>query len=54
MTILLVLQTFQDEVRLLAAKFHLPNKDRKDSQGICFLGKVSTLTCRKFFVLSPE
>lgn len=30
----------QEEVRSLAAKFDLPNKDRKDSQGICFLGKV--------------
>ncbi|KAL5764889.1 hypothetical protein ACOSQ2_017483 [Xanthoceras sorbifolium] len=29
-----------DEVRKLAAKFDLPNKDRKDSQGICILGKV--------------
>lgn len=27
------------EVRDLAQKFDLPNKDRKDSQGICFLGK---------------
>jgi len=27
------------EVRELAHKFNLPNKDRKDSQGICFLGK---------------
>lgn len=27
------------EVRTLAKKFKLPNKDRKDSQGICFLGK---------------
>lgn len=27
------------EVRILAEKFDLPNKDRKDSQGICFLGK---------------
>ena len=27
------------EVRGLAQKFDLPNKDRKDSQGICFLGK---------------
>ncbi|KAL5165495.1 tRNA-specific 2-thiouridylase MnmA [Glycine soja] len=29
----------KDEVRN-ATKFDLPNKDRKDSQGICFLGKV--------------
>lgn len=27
------------EVRELAEKYDLPNKDRKDSQGICFLGK---------------
>ena len=28
------------EVRKLAAKFKLPNADRKDSQGLCFIGKV--------------
>ena len=28
------------EVRMLAQKFDLPNKERKDSQGICFLGKL--------------
>ena len=28
------------QVRELAQKFDLPNKDRKDSQGICFLGKL--------------
>jgi len=28
------------EVRELAQKYDLPNKDRKDSQGICFLGKI--------------
>lgn len=28
------------EVRRLAAEFDLPAKDRKDSQGICFLGKI--------------
>lgn len=27
-------------VRELAASYDLPNKDRKDSQGICFLGKI--------------
>ncbi|RYR74870.1 hypothetical protein Ahy_A02g009581 isoform E [Arachis hypogaea] len=30
----------KDEVRRLATEFDLPNKDRKDSQGICFLGKI--------------
>lgn len=30
----------KEEVRELAKKFDLPNKDRKDSQGICFLGKL--------------
>ncbi|XP_058735083.1 uncharacterized protein LOC131607051 [Vicia villosa] len=30
----------KDEVRRLATKFDLPNKNRKDSQGICFLGKI--------------
>jgi tRNA-specific 2-thiouridylase len=28
------------EVRKLAAKFKLPNADKKDSQGLCFIGKV--------------
>ncbi len=28
------------EVRQLAEKFNLPTKDRPDSQGICFLGKI--------------
>lgn len=28
------------EVRRLAHHYDLPNKDRKDSQGICFLGKI--------------
>jgi len=30
----------KDDVRQLAHKFDLPTKDRKDSQGICFLGKL--------------
>lgn len=29
------------QVRELAQKFDLPNKERKDSQGLCFLGKIS-------------
>jgi tRNA-5-taurinomethyluridine 2-sulfurtransferase len=30
----------KNEVRQLAQKYDLPTKDRKDSQGICFLGKI--------------
>ncbi len=30
----------KDEVRAVAAHLGLPNRDRPDSQGICFLGKV--------------
>lgn len=30
----------KEEVRQLAEKYDLPNKNRKDSQGICFLGKL--------------
>ncbi len=30
----------KDEVRTLAQKYNLPNMNRKDSQGICFLGKL--------------
>ncbi|MFH1254284.1 MAG: tRNA 2-thiouridine(34) synthase MnmA [bacterium] len=30
----------KSEVRVLAEKFDLPTKSRKDSQGICFLGKI--------------
>jgi tRNA (5-methylaminomethyl-2-thiouridylate)-methyltransferase len=30
----------KEEVRQLAQKYDLPNKERKDSQGICFLGKL--------------
>lgn len=31
---------FKSEVRQLAQQFNLPNQSRKDSQGICFLGKI--------------
>lgn len=31
----------KEQVRKLAKKYNLPNQNRKDSQGICFLGKVS-------------
>jgi tRNA-specific 2-thiouridylase len=30
----------KSEVRKLAEQFHLPNAQRKDSQGLCFLGKI--------------
>lgn len=30
----------KSEVRTLARQFNLPNQNRKDSQGICFLGKI--------------
>lgn len=30
----------KEQVRALAQQFQLPTKDRKDSQGICFLGKL--------------
>ncbi len=30
----------KSDVRKMAQKYNLPNKDRKDSQGICFLGKL--------------
>lgn len=30
----------KSEVRELAKKFDLPNQSRKDSQGVCFLGKI--------------
>lgn len=33
-------QFAKKEVRALAKKFDLPNQSRKDSQGICFLGKI--------------
>lgn len=31
----------KSEVRSLARKFKLPNADKKDSQGICFIGKIN-------------
>lgn len=40
------------EVRKMARKFGLPNADKKDSQGICFLGKVSLKEFLKDYI--PE
>lgn len=31
----------KSDVRILAEKFKLPTADKKDSQGICFIGKIS-------------
>jgi tRNA (5-methylaminomethyl-2-thiouridylate)-methyltransferase len=49
------------EVRQLAERFALPNKDRKDSQGICFLGKFKFsdfikhhLGVKKGFIMEAE
>lgn len=38
----------KSEVRQLAETFNLPNKDRKDSQGVCFLGKIKFRDFIKF------
>jgi tRNA (5-methylaminomethyl-2-thiouridylate)-methyltransferase len=38
------------QVRILAQEYDLPNKDRKDSQGICFLGKLKFRDFIKHYV----
>ncbi|MCE1188843.1 MAG: tRNA 2-thiouridine(34) synthase MnmA [Ignavibacteria bacterium] len=35
-------------IRRLAKQYNLPNKDRKDSQGVCFLGKIKFRDFIKF------
>ena len=40
----------KEQVRQLAQQFDLPNKERKDSQGICFLGKLKFNDFIKFHV----
>ncbi len=40
----------KSEVRKLAHEYDLPNKDRKDSQGICFLGKIKFADFVKYHV----
>ena len=42
------------EVRDLAESFDLPNKSRKDSQGICFLGKIKYSDFVKFHMGEKE
>ena len=43
----------KDEVRRAATKFKLPTADKKDSQGICFVGKVGIREFLKQYV-KPE
>ena len=38
------------EVRELARKFDLPNYDKKDSQGICFIGKIDVAEFLKKYI----
>lgn len=42
------------EVRELAQKFNLPNQNRKDSQGICFLGKIKYTEFIKYHLGEQE
>lgn len=44
----------KSEVRELAEKFNLANKDRKDSQGICFLGKLKFRDFLKHYLGEKE
>lgn len=38
------------QVRKLAKKFHLPTAEKKDSQGLCFIGKVDMAEFLKHFI----
>ena len=38
------------EVRTMAKKFGLPTSDKKDSQGLCFIGKVDMKDFLKMFI----
>ncbi len=42
------------EVRALARKFGLPNAERKDSQGICFVGQVDFVKFLKQYIPSEK
>ena len=44
----------KNDVRKLAQHFDLPNQDRKDSQGICFLGKIRYPDFVKFHLGEQE
>ncbi len=40
----------KEEVRKLAKKFKLPNADKKDSQGLCFIGKLDVKDFLRGFI----
>lgn len=40
----------KEEVRTMARKFGLPNAEKKDSQGLCFVGKIDMKEFLKHFV----
>lgn len=42
------------EVRELAATFKLPNADKKDSQGLCFIGKVDLKEFLKHYIETKD
>jgi len=42
------------EVRKLAEKFDLPNAEKKDSQGLCFIGKVDVKEFLKHYVKTEK
>ncbi|MEI8339678.1 MAG: tRNA 2-thiouridine(34) synthase MnmA [bacterium] len=42
------------QVRKLAKKFNLPNAEKKDSQGVCFIGKINIRDFLKNFIETKE
>ena len=40
----------KDEVRILAEKYNLPTKNKKDSQGLCFVGNIDLKTLLKNYI----
>lgn len=44
----------KDEVRKLAKKFGLPTADKKDSQGLCFVGKVDMVDFLKHYITNEK
>jgi tRNA-specific 2-thiouridylase len=44
----------KSEIRKLAKKFRLPNFAKKDSQGICFIGKINVTNFLKRHIKAPK